>query len=305
MSAPAHPEHPAAAGTGAGEQAPAPEPFGVLMPLWAGDRPDRFRAAALSATLDQELAPHHLLLGIDGPLPAELEAEVRALDERLPAAGIALHVMRHPRHRGLAAVLQDGLRETPTDVIARADADDLCRPARFARQLPVLTAERLDLLGCAMQEFSDTVPPGTGPLRRRPLTHEEIRAYLPGHSPFHHPTVVMRASAALAAGGYRELDHLEDYWLWERMLLAGARTANLPDVLVDYRVDPDLYARRGGLGMLASDVRLQRILHADGVVGTAGLVRNLVRRACYRLAPGSLRRLGYRLLVERRAGGQR
>src|SRR5690625_7804018 len=86
-----------------------------------------------------------------------------------------------------------------------------------------------------MREFSDRVMPGHGPLRTRTTSHEEIRAYLPHHSPFHHPTMVLRRSTALAVGGYRDLPLLEDYWLWERMMLGGAQMANLSEVLVDYR----------------------------------------------------------------------
>src|SRR5690625_874160 len=58
-------------------------------------------------------------------------------------------------------------------------------------------------------------------------------------TPFHHPTMVLRRSTALAVGGYRDLPLLEDYWLWERMMLGGAQMANLSEVLVDYRVDED------------------------------------------------------------------
>lgn len=272
-------------------------PFTVVMPLWRGDRADRFRAAARSATVEQTLRPDRLIITVDGPVGADLEQELSRIEAG--ELGPSL-VLRHSAHRGLAPALQDALERADTEIIARADADDLCRPERFARQIPALADGELDILGCAMQEFSDEVAAGTGPLRRRPLTHAEIAAYLPIHSPFHHPTVVLRVPTALAAGGYRALDHLEDYWLWERMLLAGARCGNLDEVLVDYRVDADLFARRGGWGMLASDVRLQRIFLADGVIGPLGLLRNLARRAAYRMVPGPVRRAVYRTFVERR-----
>src|SRR5699024_5980417 len=96
----------------------------------------------------------------------------------------------------------------------------------------------------------------------------------------------LRRSTALAVGGYRDLPLLEDYWLWERMMLGGAQMANLSEVLVDYRVDEDLFARRGGWRLFASDARLQRIMLADGVT------------TCPRFAPGWARRLGYRRFVE-------
>lgn len=271
----------------------------VLMPLWAGDSAERARAALASATVQQTLRPALLVLTVDGPVPEDLG---RVVDEVESGRYGPARVLRHETHRGLAAVLQDGLLASPHDLIARADADDLCRPERLSLQVPVMREQGLDVLGGAMQEFSDRIPAGRGPLRTRPLTHEEIAAYLPTHSPFHHPTVMLRRSAVLAVGGYRHLDLLEDYWLWERLLLGGARMGNLPDVLVDYRVDELLFARRGGWRLFRSDLRLQRIMCHDGLIGPLGWARNLVMRAAYRFAPGWARRLGYRLLVERGRG---
>lgn len=271
-------------------------PFAVLMPLWGGDVPSRVERALASATTRQQLRPDLLILSVDGPLPPALEALVERVraGEHGPA-----QVLRHEAHRGVAAVLQDGLEVCEHEIVARADADDLCRPERFARQIPRM--EHLDLLGSAMREFSDDIPPGEGPLRSRPLPHEEIVDYLPHHSPFHHPSVVMRRSVALAVGGYRDLPLLEDYWLWERMMLGGARMENLSDVLVDYRVDAELFSRRGGWKLFSSDLRLQRIMLADRVIGPRTFLRNVLLRGGYRFAPGWARRLGYRRLVERAA----
>lgn len=271
------------------------EPFAVLMPLWEKDLAERVEQAVVSATEDQQLRPDLLILTVDGPLTNELEELVGRIEAG--AHGPAT-VLRHSAHRGVAAALQDGLEASPHELVARADADDLCRPERFALQIPMMHAEGLDLLGGAMREFSDRIAPGEGPLRTRPLTHAEITAYLPRHSPFHHPTMVLRRSTALAVGGYRDLPLLEDYWLWERMMLGGARMANLPDVLVDYRVDEHLFARRGGWRLLASDLRLQRRLMMDRVTTPTGFLRNLGERGVYRLAPGWARRLAYRRFVE-------
>ena len=271
------------------------EPFAVLMPLWAKDRPDRVRQAIVSATEAQQLRPDLLILTVDGPLPAPLEA----LGERVEAGAHGpATVLRHSAHRGVASALQAGLEASPYALVARADADDLCRPERFAHHTRGRRRDRLDLLGGGMGESSEGVAPCRGPLRTRPLTHAEITAYLPRHSPFHHPTMVLRRSTVLAVGGYRDLPLLEDYWLWERMMLGGARMANLPDVLVDYRVDEHLFARRGGWRLFASDLRLQRRFVRDRVTTPTGFLRNLGERGVYRLAPGWARRLAYRRFVE-------
>jgi len=277
---------------GPAARAPA---FTVLMPLWGKDVPERVEIALASATLEQQLRPDLLILTVDGPLPAALEAVV----DRVAAGEFGpARVLRHDAHRGVAAALQDGLETSPHDLVARADADDICRPERFALQIPRMDAEGVDLLSSSMREFSDSVPPGTGPLRTRPLTHEAIAAYLPQHSPFHHPAVVLRRSVALAVGGYRDLPLLEDYLLWERMMLGGARMANLSEVLVDYRVDEQLFARRGGWRLLSSDLRLQRRMLLDRVTTPVGFLRNLVIRTTYRLVPGWVRRIAYRRFVE-------
>lgn len=272
------------------------EPFSVLMPLWGKDDPVWVERAIRSATIDQQLQPDHLILTVDGPLPPALEQ----ITERVEAGEFGpARVLRHRAHRGIAAALQDGLLAAPTELIARADADDLCRPERFARQIPVMASGDLDVLGSAMQEFSDRINVGTGPWRLRPLTQERIEAYATQHCPFHHPTVVLRRSAVLAAGGYRDLALLEDYWLWERMLLAGARVANLPEALVDYRADEQLFRRRGGVRLLLSDLWLQRQMLLDRMIGPGRFAANVLQRVVYRLAPSPLRRLVYRLGVER------
>lgn len=272
-----------------------PSPFAVLMPLWGRDLPDRVELALTSATNAQQHRPDLLILTVDGALPVVLEALVQRVvaGEFGPA-----QVLRHDTHRGVAAALQDGLEASPYELVARADADDICRPERFAFQIPTMQAQHLDLLGSAMREFSDRVEPGQGPLRTRPLEHDEIVRYLPHHSPFHHPTVVMRRSVALAVGGYRDLPLLEDYWLWERMMLGGARMANRPEVLVDYRVDEELFARRGGWRLFSSDLQLQRRMLLDRVIGPGRFARNLVLRGAYRFAPGWVRRIGYRRFIE-------
>lgn len=287
-------------------------PFVVLMPLWVRDIPDRVELAITSATLAQQLRPDLLLLTVDGPLPAGLEELVaRVLDGEFGPA----EVLRHDAHRGVAAALQDGLEASPHELVARADADDICRPERFALQIPRMLGDSgaeasspaartsaalspLDLLGGSMREFNDRIAPGEGPLRSRPLEHDQIVEYLPHHSPFHHPTVVMRRSVALAVGGYRVLPLLEDYWLWERMMLGGARMGNIDEVVVDYRVDEDLFARRGGWRLYSSDLRLQRRFVLDRVTTPFQFLRNLVLRGVYRFIPGQLRRIGYRKFIE-------
>ena len=47
---------------------------------------------------------------------------------------------------------------------------------------------------------------------------------------------------------------MEDYWLFARMIDAGARVANVAEPLVKYRVGAGAYARRGGWQLLRSEI---------------------------------------------------
>src|SRR5699024_12311847 len=118
-----------------------------------GDWADRRGRARRSGTLEQGLRPARLFVTVDGAVPAELAAVVDRVEQG--GFGPSL-VLRHEAHRGVAAALQDGLEASPHDLVARADADDICRPERFARQIPRMDEDGLDLLGSSMREFSDT-----------------------------------------------------------------------------------------------------------------------------------------------------
>jgi len=156
----------------------------------------------------------------------------------------------------------------------------------------------LDLLGSAVLEFSEDSAGATyKEVRGRPETEQEIREYAPFHNPFNHPSVVYRKGAVALAGGYEDMPLMEDYWLFLRMLQCGARAANTPEVLVNYRVQESLFKRRGGWQALRSDWVFQRRIRKLGVTTLPQYVRNLIVRSIYRIVPGKLRAWGYERFV--------
>ncbi|SDQ10026.1 glycosyltransferase [Quadrisphaera sp. DSM 44207] len=268
--------------------------FSLLLPVYAGDRAAFLERAFTSAVREQTRRPAEVVVVRDGPVPAELADRLADL---VAASPVPVTVLPLVRNRGLALALEAGLAACRHDVVARMDADDVSAPHRFAVQLPVVEAGA-DVVGSALVEFAHDETEVLA-VRTPPLTHEAIAARARFHSPFNHPTVVYRRSAVARAGGYRELPLLEDYWLFARMIASGARTANVAEPLVRYRVGAGSYARRGGLRLLRSEVALQRHLHEEGFTTGAQFVRNLVVRGGYRAVPVGLRRLAYRAVFTR------
>jgi glycosyltransferase involved in cell wall biosynthesis len=267
-------------------------PFSVLLPVYAGDSGPHLRRAFESVTTDQVRPPDEVVVVQDGPVSPEVEA---VLDDLMASSPVPLRLVELPENAGLAAALSAGLDACRNDVVARQDADDVSLPERFARQLPEI--ERgLDLVGSGLYEFADDESVLLG-RRTPPVGEAEILRYARFHQPFNHPTVVYRRRAVRRAGGYSRVGLFEDYWLFARMLAAGARVGNLPDPLVKYRVGTGAYRRRGGLRQLAAEVQLQRLLRHLGFTDRSQFLRNVAVRGGYRLLPEAVRRVSYRRIL--------
>lgn len=272
--------------------------FSVLLPVYGGDSPVFFRRAVESNTIDQTRRPAQLVVVRDGEVPPEIENQLVRLPDMLGAAGIRVDVVRLEKSGGLAAALNAGLKVCAHELVARADADDVALPTRYAVEIPALEAGA-DVVGSSIQEFSErggkTV---RGQIRTLPAGGAELDRYARMQSPLHHPSVAFRRSVVMDAGGYPEhAGRFEDYLLWARLILRGAKLRNVPDVLVLYRVDSGAYARRGGWSMFVGELGLQRSFLRMGFVTVPQFARNVVVRAAYRLVPTGLRRFAYRVVV--------
>lgn len=270
----------------------SPPEFSVLLPVYHKDRAAFLRRSLTSVTVDQELPPDEVLLVRDGPVPSSLEDVLVDAESGKLTDGVPVRVLRLERNQGLARALEEGLAAVSYDTVARQDADDISLPARFSCQLPLI-AKGYELVGSAIQEFVDEADQ-EGLVRRQPASMEGIRRALSIRDPFNHPSVVFSASKVRSAGGYQDLDLMEDYWLFARMVHSGVRAVNVPEVLVRYRVGAGAYARRGGLRLLRSELTLQARMRRSGIVTRSQFVRNIVVRAGYRLVPTPVRATAYR-----------
>lgn len=272
-----------------------PARFSVLLPVYAGDTPERVRRAVESNTVEQTRPPAELMVVQDGPVAPELDAELERIARESP---VPVRLVRIPQNRGLAHALRTALPLCAYDVVARADADDVAYPERFERQLPLVEGGA-DLVGSAMHEIGDDETRPVA-LRTAPVGAERIAAVSRRRNPISHPTVVLRRSAVERVGGYEDAPMAEDYWLWARMLHAGADVRNVAEPLVGYRVSAGSYERRGGYRVLRAELALQARLRALGHVGFLQWATNVMVRGGYRFVPVRVREAAYRLMVGRR-----
>ena len=268
------------------------ERLSLLLPVWAGDRPD-FLATAFRSTVDaQTRRPDQVVIVRDGPVSPEL---ARCIDELVGSSPVPVDIVDLPVNVGLGPALDAGLAACRHDVVARMDADDISLPHRFATQMPIIESG-VDLMGSGLLEFGADADDIVG-RRTPPVDPDDIRARSRFADPFNHPTVVYRRERVLAVGGYTDFALMEDYLLWAKMIVAGARVANVAEPLVKYRVGAGSYGRRGGWAQLRAELAVQRRFRALGFTTRAQFVRNVLVRGGYRLVPERVRRLAYRRVI--------
>ena len=271
------------------------EKFSVLLSLYAKERPAYLRAA-LDSLLAQTLLADEWVIVEDGPLTPELYAVLAEFETARPGL-----IRRVPlaENQGLGLALRAGVPECSYERIARMDTDDICLPDRFEKQMAQMDADPgLDVCGGQIDEFEDT-PDKIVASRRVPLTDAEIKAYQKKRDGFNHVSVMFKKSAVLRAGNYQSAPLMEDTLLWCHMILAGAKCANLPDVLVWVRIGKDMYERRGGWAYFKKYREGRRAVRKTGYISAWDYGVSIAAQFVVALIPGGLRAFVFKKILHR------
>lgn len=269
------------------------EHFSVLVPIYYQTEPEHLDQA-LKSVFGQSETPSEVILVVDRSQPAP---ELNALIESWYTNRDEISIESIDVDHSLGHALQRGVKRSSNELIFRMDADDICKPTRFESQLSVLREDSsIDVLGSYIEEF-DSNPDEPHDIKTVPTTPSKVTKISRYRCPINHPSVAYKKSSVLSAGGYRDIGMVEDYDLWMRMLDNGCKIANIPEVLVSVRADTDLYARRGGIDYLKSEIELQKRLYQRGQINFLHLLINIVVRIPIRLAPNWLRKIVYRTIL--------
>lgn len=239
--------------------------YSVVMPA---HRDDAWLAAALhsiEAAIAGSSSEAELIVVANGPERDWVAAAVRQL-ATLPRTRVL--VCDAPT---LGECLNRGIEAAQGEWIARADADDLCLPGRFAHQIKVAGKSGADFVFGAARDIDD---------QGRPLNHVRSSSTSLWNlcGPVG-PTAFMRRSALLALGGYGRLDAGEDYHLWLQAGAGGYRLHADGDAVIAYRRHPQQATARIRMASLfANNVRTKLALAAR--TGSPALAAGALLDAC-------------------------
>ena len=264
-------------------------PFSVAMCVYGGDNPDWFDAA-LHSVIDQTVKPNEIVLVVDGPIPDRIQSVIDKYTSVCNAGSTVFRVIKLKENSGHGIARRNALEKCGFDLVALMDADDLCVPNRFEKQLAVFKKyPDLSIVGGNIQEFIDTPDKCLG-RRIVPETDTEIKAYMKRRCPMNQMTVILRKEAVQKAGGYLDWFCDEDYYLWIRMTLVGCHFANVPENLVNVRVGKEMYQRRGGVKYFKSEAKLQKYMLDNKIISTSRYLINVTERLILQvLMPNKLR----------------
>lgn len=249
--------------------------FSITTAVYKNDKPVFVKDALDSMLVNQTVRPSDIVLVQDGPIPDALSKLLAEYENQYPEV---MHVIRLEKNGGLGNALKIGVENAKYDIIARMDSDDICLPDRFEKQLAYLEAHpECDIVGGQMTEFIDT-PDNIVGKREVPLANDEIYDYMKSRCALNHVTVMFRKEAVINAGNYQDWFWNEDYYLWVRMMMAGCRFANIPDVAVNVRSGEDQYARRGGKKYFDSEIGIKKLMLKNGMITRKEYIVNYVER---------------------------
>lgn len=263
------------------------ESFSVCTSVCRNDKSEFVRVALDSMLVHQSIKPDEIVLVQDGPVPEELSLLLAEYEGKYPKV---LHIIRLEKNGGLGNALRLGVENAKYDIIARMDSDDICLPDRFEKQLAFMEAHPdCDIVGGQMTEFIDS-PDNIVGRREVPLTNEEIYEFMKSRCALNHVTVMFRKEAVMKAGNYQDWFWNEDYYLWVRMMMAGCKFANIPDVAVNVRSGAGQYACRGGKKYFDSEIGIKKLMLEKGMINRREYVVNYVQRFIIQLLlPNSVR----------------
>lgn len=184
---------------------------------------------ALESVLSQSYEDFEVIVINDGSTDGSL-----AILREYEASDSRVRVISRD-NMGLITTLNEIIDNARGDYIARMDADDICMPDRFERQIKFLKENpQVVCVGSKTLLIDDRGYP-ICPFHESKDHLAADAANMAGKTSICHPTAMMRREAVIRVGGYhKKYKHAEDIDLWLRLAETG-EIYSMGEILLKYR----------------------------------------------------------------------
>jgi glycosyltransferase involved in cell wall biosynthesis len=184
---------------------------------------------SLSSLLSQTLRDLEIIVVDDASTDSTAEKVRSFQDPRIRLISLEANV-------GPAAARNAAIERARGSYLAILDADDVSRSQRLETQVRFLRSHpEIGVVGSQIRVIDERG--GLLGFRRYPQDPLAIDRALRRWNPLAHSSVMARTDLVRRAGGYDgRVAVCHDYDLWCRLAIEEARFANLPCILIDYRI---------------------------------------------------------------------
>jgi glycosyltransferase involved in cell wall biosynthesis len=204
--------------------------FSVILPVYNGER---WLAEAIQSVMNQTITNFECLIICNGCTDnsQQIATYLTAKDDRFKVV--------ITNHANKSNALNIGICYSKYAWLAPIDADDIWMLNKLELQAKFINANpSVDILGTQLNYIGsiDCAAP------RNPLTHLEIyKCFSRGKNPIPFPSSVYRKDVHIRGVGFYDTSNfvIEDYDFWQRCKANKMVMANLPDVLLQYRLHGD------------------------------------------------------------------
>ncbi|EMG0007840.1 glycosyltransferase, partial [Acinetobacter baumannii] len=181
---------------------------------------------AIDSVLSQTFTDFELIILNDGSIDRTEEIILSYNDSRIV-------YVKNEKNLGLIGTLNKGINLAKGKYIARMDADDICLPERFKKQVDFLEKNNeIDLIGTNAIKINNNGD-RIGVINM-PASDHDIKMMLFIQSPFIHPSIMGRTTVFRSFEYEKEFYRVEDYMLWIRMS-QNSKFHNINEFLLKYR----------------------------------------------------------------------
>lgn len=263
----------------------------ILLPIYIGCKKN-YLQESLNSLFLQTYQNFDIIMAVDGPLKTEMEQYIISLRRN------NIIILRSQKHIGLANNLNMGLTycfSKGYEYIARIDSDDVACANRLEVQLKyLLTNKTVDVVGSYISEINET-----GEVKRElvkyPINHNDCLKFFKKRNPLAHPAVMFKKTFFEKAGYYTNFfsELNEDSVLWYHGFKHGCIFANVPEVLLKYRVTEQFYSKkRHGIKLAINQFRDRMKINKGLGFGYEGYFYAVII-AIIKIIPNYLEKISY------------
>lgn len=196
----------------------------ILLAVYNGEN---YLKEAIDSVLNQTFKDFELLIGFNGTIDNSKDIVNQYNDPRI-------RIFDYSNDKGKAKTLNKLLKEAKGDWLANQDDDDIWLPNKLEKQIQYTI--NFDVIGTFIQYINEKNEIIGSP--SLDIDHENIKKLsLNGNNQIANTSSIFKKEKVLEINGWREnIEGIEDFDLWLRLIKNNNRFYNIPEYLTLHRI---------------------------------------------------------------------